>query len=106
MTFVDDLADLMPSTIYIASYVSSDAYGKALHGTPVAARARVTHKPTAIRNWAGEQVIARGVVWAATADAFGPRDLLTLPDGSEPPVLAADRPEDENGDRHLKVYFG
>jgi hypothetical protein len=103
---VSDFLDLMPATISHAPLVSRDAFGLPTYGSDTEYRARVIYKPTHVRGPAANIVLAKGVVWIAGTPTIGSEDRLTLPDGTTPPILAAARIPDEDGDHHCKIYFG
>ncbi len=96
----------MADTVDVYSIASRDAYGSPNYGTPSSYSARVVRKPTRVVDAAGDEVVARGVVWVATTDTIDPEDRIELPDGTTPPIIAVDRISDEAGDHHIKVYFG
>ena len=103
---VSDWSDLMPETVDVYSIASRDSYGSANYGTAASYSARVLRKPTRVVDVAGDEVMAKGVVWIAATETIDPEDAIELPDGTRPPILRIDRVPDESGDHHLKVYFG
>ncbi len=103
---VSDWKDLMPEEVDVYLFASRDAYGVPAYGTPATYDARVTYKPVRVVDAAGDEVVAKGVVWIATTDAITPEDAIELPDGTRPPILRVDRVSGESGAHHVKVYFG
>lgn len=103
---VDDWKDLLPEEVDVYQLASRDAYGVPAYGSPATYDARVVRKPVRVTDVAGDEVVARGVVWLATTDVIDPEDALELPDGMRPPILRVDRVSDESGVHHVKVYFG
>lgn len=77
-------------------------------GTPVPYRARVEVMLHKVRNTAGEEVVADGTVYLMETPDVALGDLLILPDGSTPLVLAIDRPEDLGKDEfwYLSLHYG
>ena len=103
---VDDWKDMMPHTVTVASLSSTDDYGAPTFGTAVSYSARVVSKPTHVKAADGAEVLARGYLWINGLPTITPTDKITLPDSSTPPILAIDKVPDEDGDHHVKVYFG
>ena len=97
----------MPETVTHAEFAgrSTDGYGAPIYGTPANFRARVLENPHLVTTREGAEVMARGVVWVATATTIGPEDQITLPDGTTPPIVAVDRVSDQDGTHHMKVHF-
>lgn len=103
---VADWLDLMPATVTVQTFVGRDSYGTASYGSPITFSARVTYKNDYIRVATGEQVVSRGHIWIATVEDVTVQDLITLPDGTTPPLLAVEQIADESGPLYTKVYFG
>ena len=103
---IDDFLDCMPDTVIHSEFSSRDAYNVPTYGSPVSYSARVVEKPTWVRAFNGSEVVARGWVWIGAALIVNPQDQLQLPDGTTPPLLAAEHYPDENGDHHTKVFYG
>lgn len=103
---VGDWNDLMPHTITVAELSGRDGYGAPAYGSEASYTARVIYKPTKVRGPEGNDVVAKGLVWISGTPTIDTEDRLTLPDGSTPPIMAVDRIPDEDGEHHVKVYFG
>jgi len=104
---ISDFTDMMPHTIQLSEFSgSNDSYGAPVYNSPVSYAARVSYKPTLVKNKEGEEVVARGVAWVGSAIVVNTEDQIELPDGTTPPVLAVDSLADEDGLHHSKVYFG
>jgi hypothetical protein len=104
---ISDWEDMMSDTVTLAAVSSRDAYGKPSYGTARSYSARVVYKQTRIVNRTnGQDAIATGVVWVGGTPTIGIDDRMTLPDGTTPVILNWERPTDEDGAHHTKVYFG
>lgn len=110
MTFADDFRDMCQTPIDVAAFIGRDGYGAPQYGSPVTyPNCRVSYRPTLVRRVGDadtQQVVARGVIWMMTTDRIDPEDRIELPDGTAPPILAIDMPQDEDGESHVKVWFG
>jgi len=103
---IADWKDLMPDTVGVYELVSRDEYGDPTYGTRASYDARIVRKPTRVIDSAGDEVMAKGMVWIATTATIDPEDAIELPDGTRPPILSVSRFPDESGDHHIKVFFG
>lgn len=103
---IDDWLDMMPHTVTLAEFSNRDEYGVMSYGSEADYRARVTYKNVLVRGPDGAEVIARGWVWINGTPDMIPEDKLILPDNTEPPILYVERIADEEGDHHIKIYFG
>ncbi len=106
MVGIADWKCLMPVTVDVYQLASRDAYGVPAYGTPATFNARVVYKPTRVVDTAGDEVVAKGVVWIATTTTIDPEDAIELPDGTRPPILAVSIVSDDAGTHHVKVFFG
>ncbi len=102
---IADWADMFPSTISIQTVASTNAYGVDSYNTAVEYAGRVVYKNTSVINAAGEEVVARGAVWLQTTTVINTTDKITLPDGSTPELISVDRPQDQDGNHHIKLFF-
>lgn len=74
--------------------------------------ARVEGKQHLVKGPDGRDVLARTVVYVGTTSTggtpsgIGVNDLITLPDGSTPPILAVDTMRDGNSVHHAVVHCG
>jgi hypothetical protein len=107
----EEFLALMPETVSVAAVTATDGYGKRTYGTATSYRARVRHKTQRIFSVNNVEEWAKHKVWIApnadgTIPTLDARSLVTLPDGSQPPVLAVDHVTDEDGVHHVLVWFG
>ncbi|MFG5121797.1 hypothetical protein [Methylorubrum sp. POS3] len=103
---LSDLQDLFSSTVQHAAAVGYTRQGSATYGTPKPYRARVLYRARLVRDARGNSVVARGEAWIAGTPSVGLDDALTLPDGSNPPILTVELLMDEAGPSHVHVFFG
>ena len=108
MVWSTDLDALMPHTITHKSLTafSTDGYATEVWSTGVSYAARVVGKQTLVKTFEGTEELATTVVYVKTSSTFGASDQITLPDGSTPPLLAAETYPDETGVHHAKLMFG
>lgn len=106
MGFVDNFADCMVHTVSHTEFAGRTSYGERLFGSTVDYSARVIYKPTKVRTPDGREEMARGVVWLQGSPIVATEDKITLPDGTEPTIMAVDIMTDETGFSHTKIYFG
>ncbi len=103
---VSDFDDMMPHTVTVSEFSSRNAYGDANYGSAVSYTARVIYKDQLIKAKDGSQIMAKGMVWLSGTPTLSTEDLLTLPDGTTPPILSQSLIPDEDGSHHVKVFFG
>jgi hypothetical protein len=101
-------ASLLTTTVYVASHVSVDAYGKNTYGEPRALKARVQGQRRNVRSQAGDEVLSSHVVY--TAEEVLPTDRLWLPgastssaEASNVPLTITSSPHPSNGSTLWKV---
>ena len=72
--------------------------------------ARITEIPKMVRNFMGEEVVASNVVWVASTGIIPATAQVswTMSDGSTqfPTLISIERPADQDGTHHHKLYFG
>lgn len=103
---ISDFLDLMPHTVQHAAFSGRTAYGKPSYGSQTAYRARWVKKLTKVKDFGGNEVMARHVVWIAGTPDIGAEDQITLPDGTTPVLLSVEEFPDESGGHHVKVFMG
>lgn len=106
MTIEVEFLELMTQTVTIAPFSSNNAYGEPSFGTAVSYSARVVNKPKMIRNAQGKEVVSMAQTWLYGSPTVTPDDRITLPDGTQPPILYVAQYPDENGAHHEVVYTG
>jgi hypothetical protein len=109
VSFESGFLDLMPHTVSLASWTgfSTDGHGVPTYGTASTYRARVA-SPGAqelLRFSTGQTMVDRKVAWVATTRAVTLRDQVAF-EGSTLRIVMFDRPADQDGVHHLKLYLG
>jgi hypothetical protein len=110
MAFDDDLLELMPFTITIASVTSVDKFNKRTYGSAVSYRCRIVARMEQVVTEDGRQAQSSHILWVAPPASgvipnLRPNCKLTLPDGTTPPVLAIETYPDEDGNQHMKIFL-
>ncbi len=101
---VDEWLDLMPDSVVVTPYTSQDQYGAAVFSTAGSTyRARWVRTQSEVRDANGNTVIGNHSVWIASTGEIGAKDRITLPDGSTPQMLQAERRSDQTGTHHWKL---
>lgn len=91
------LLAMLTDTVIHAAYVSQDAYGKPVYGTPMSHPARVEYKVRRVVDATGQERVSRSRVFLDGDVTLDLRDRFTLPDGTMPPILVLYSPRDLNG---------
>lgn len=108
MSFESDFLELMVDTLtYEHETGTRDGYAKATgFGAPVTVTCRIVHSTRMVRADTGEEIVSRSHAYLAGAPGIRVNDRITMPDGSQPPVVAVERFPDTDGPHHEVVYFG
>jgi hypothetical protein len=107
VTIDTELLEIMVDTITIAAVSTRDAYGKHTWGAvSTIPNCRVQTGNHKIIDSTGAETIAAGMVYVPGSPTLGLFDKVTLPDGSQPPVLVVDRVGDESGSNHTVIHYG
>jgi len=111
MSFDPEFLELMADTIRVSTMTGFDGYGDVAYSTtPSTYQARITNIPKMVRNFMGEEVVASNVVWVASTGIIPATAQVswTMSDGSTqmPLLISIERPADEDGTHHNKLYFG
>lgn len=103
-----DWADMMPHTITYEACLAHDDYGKPLtYAAAVSYQARVRYKSQRVSSQTtGQDTVAAGNVWIAALMGISASDRITLPDGTQPPIISWECVPDETGDHHTNIFFG
>jgi hypothetical protein len=103
-------ADLMPHSITVAPLAGVNDYGEEIYSTgssEVATyTARVSYKPTRTLSFQGEEVISAVTVTVASTTPINATDLVTLPDGSQPPLISVSQHPGPEGLHHQTLMMG
>ena len=102
---INDFRDMMGESVTHLPLSSRDSYGKPTHGSGTVFSARVSRKKVKVRDAQGEEINADGVVWLLGTPNVLVTDQIQLPDATKPVIVVVERPSDESGVHHTKVYF-
>jgi len=105
MTFTATYGDMLKDTITVQEYAGRDAYGAPSYGSPATYATRIVYKNRLIRDSEGSLISSSFHLWTDWIDDITEEWLITLPDGSVPPILSIERFKDEIGESHTKVFF-
>lgn len=109
MSWETEFEEFMTDTITREAYVSQNNYGEASYGDAVTLKARVVRKPEVVTTAAGEvgsavrEVVSSAKIYCVGVTGWSTRDRVTLPDGSQPVIIAVHLYPDENGEHHEVV---
>lgn len=113
MTFRDEFRDLMPDTVTIEAVSGYDGsgYGNRTYTSAKTYQCRIRHKVQRVTNLEGRVTWAKHKVWIAPDEngefpLLDERARVTLPDGTQPPMLAIEHLDDEDGLHHVVLWFG
>ena len=98
------LENLLPSTVSVERFNSTDMYGKETYFNAVEYPVRVRRKLKVFQNMSGFTTLATSVVTFGNVIPFDYRDLITLPDGRQPPIIAVEDAIDYLGNGFTRVY--
>lgn len=101
-----DLRELFPHSVTIAPFSSSNAYAESSFGSGVAYTARTEAKTRIFKRSDGIDIVAVAVTYLADAPTISTKDRITLPDGTQPPIVAVENMPDESGTYYTAVYTG
>jgi hypothetical protein len=92
-------------TVTIEPYAGLTDTVEYTYGTGVEYAARTEKRETAIRSATGEVVISHCIVYISGASTVTPKDRITLPDGTKPPILQVDDVRNVDGSARMKVVY-
>lgn len=88
MSFLGELAELMPSDVVLYPFVSRDFHDKPSYGPAIALKARIVYQTRRVVSQAtGENVISTGMVVLNGLPGATTQDKLVLPGGREAKIL-------------------
>ncbi len=105
MSFDDGFRDMMPHRILVEAVGSRDEYNRLTYDAPAEYRARVVERLSRVVDNLGAERLATHLVWVAPDSSgllpvIGPDARVTLPDGTQMPVLRVETFADETGAPH------
>lgn len=106
MTIESEFADLMNQEITIAAPTTRTFRGEASHAAATPYQARVVHRSRMIRTDGGDTISSKSQAYVFGAPGTTVDHLVTLDDGTTPPVIMVERYPDEDGMHHEVIWFG
>jgi len=111
MSWESEFEEFYNDEVIRQPYASQDGYGQPAHGGATTLLCRVVHKPQMIRlQGSGEargtirEVVSTAQIYVQSVVGWDVRDLVTLPDGSQPKILQIILYPDEDGPHHEVVF--
>jgi hypothetical protein len=103
---VEELLDLMPHKVRLEPNMGSGLYTTPTLGNPIEnVPARVVYEEQKTTDDAGQEVIARGHIHLGGVFGVTTKHRITLPDGTQPPIVRVKKYPDELGDDHEVILF-
>lgn len=109
MAIDPDLLELMPDSVTLYAYSSTDAYGnRTRSATGVPFQCRLMFKTQLMKDDKGRDVVSAGrAILYGDASGVTVESKIELPDGTTPPILSVSGVTDETGlNHHTVVFFG
>ncbi len=111
MAFDERMRELFNSTASIEDVASVDEWNNRTYATGATFDVRVVRTQQRVIDFFGNETTSHGELWIAPTKAgvlptVGPDMRVTLANGDTPLVLAVAQYPDEDGDHHIKVFFG
>ena len=111
MTWESEFDEFLTDEVTREEYTGQNDYGEPSFGGAVTLKARVVYKPELVATGAGQisstvsEVVSTAKVYCSGVPQWGNRDRITLPDGSQPVILAVHTYPDETGEHHQVLVF-
>lgn len=109
MSWETEFDEFLTDTVTREPFVGQNDYGESNYGPAVNLKARVVRKPELIATGAGEvsstvrEVVSSAKIYCRAVPGWQMRDRITLPDGTQPVILAIHTYPDETGEHHQVV---
>ena len=100
-----DFLDFFQQEVTIKPWTGQNVYAEATYGPGVDYPARVQQKVKMIRNAQGQEVISTVQVYLDGTAPVTVKDLIILPDDTQPLIQAVTSSPDETGVIHHKVVW-
>ena len=104
MPLETQLRKLMLDIITVEPRTGIDPYTQPTYGAGVAYQCRIEGAVRQIRMADNTVKISNTTIYLAADYGISPMDRVTLPDGTQPPILRADAGDDENGP-YIQVLY-
>ncbi len=103
---IDEFFDLMRDRVTFEPFLGTDLYAKRSDGNPILVEhARVVWENVKTTDDAGQDIVAKGKIYLGGVYGITPAHRVTLPDGSQPPIVRVLKYPDEKGGHHEVVLF-
>lgn len=93
----------MVDVVGLEAFLGVDAYGRPSYSAATVVLGRVEPTHRRVYNPDETYTVATSRVFLPETPVVSPRDRITLPDGSQPRILAVERQGDERGPHHQVV---
>ena len=94
-------------TCTVATRASLSGYAVPSFNAATSFKCRWVEKRANVVDSQGQTVAQRGLLWVMSTAAIDPTSKVTLPDGTAPPIIAADAFSDESGRyHHVRISCG
>jgi hypothetical protein len=101
------LTEIMIDTITVASVTAKTAYGVRTWGTATTiSNCRVQTGSHKVLDSEGTEKVASGKVYVPGSPTITINDKLTLPNGSQPPIIKVVSVNDQSGANHMVIHYG
>jgi hypothetical protein len=108
MSIDPEFAEMMTETVTIGTTTATDGYGKRTQTGTTSILCRLVFEVTQRVDGQGKDVVETGrAICYGAYPAVTVKDVLTLPDGSQPSIISVDTVKDLGGvDSHTVIRFG
>lgn len=106
MSFLTDFGDLLTDTIMVQRIAGRDEYSRPLVSAPIELLGRLERKQRRILLADNTEKLVVATFFTAETPVIHAGDLVTLDDGSGPPVIAVERMPDDRGQYYQAVMLG
>lgn len=106
MPIINGLVALMNQVLTVEPLSGVDNYGAPSYGAPTDVVARLTQKQRVVEQADGTRAMSRSQAWCPADTAITEHDRITLPDATQPRLLAVSLLSDEQGNpSHYELMF-
>jgi hypothetical protein len=102
---IEEFLDFMPHRVTLEALTGTALFPKKSHADPITVPARVVYEDVKTTDAAGQEVVARGKVYLGGVFGVKTTHRITLPDGTQPPIVHVLQYPDEGGAFYETVLF-
>ena len=107
MALEKDFLDLCPHTVTLEALSTHDVYGAPSYSTGVSYTAHVVYMSKLVTAPDNREVTSHVQVYIPSSSAsISEQDRLTLPDGTQPPIVKVDVYADDDGQHNVVIWCG